>query len=506
MPSILVASLVLGLVAAAPNPNPIPQGFDFGVVDSAPEPTALGPPADKTIDAITYDRTSAVAAASSQVLATAVPSAKVKRTDDAPVCPTEEQPAGSGVLTRNPDTAAAFRDNQAYSVAANSAPAPAGYSKAFTDLKASIEQIGYLGLRTVDSYDPALCAEHCDPEHGCVAFNLYFERDPSFDTDPNSCPNPPSTTNVKCTLYGFPVASGGATNKGQWRDGFAVAIAGSNGYNRKPLTSPDIDKYDGPTELQCAINAPLDPDTGKNTHVGSTAFKTTFDPSQCAAACNTHNNYHLSHRNPADGTYPPCNFFNSYVLYKNGVPESLVCSMYSRAWDESYAVNCGQWRGHDEYTVGQSASYALQDRLPGACEAPKTWDGTACVEGAAPPGANPGCKGATCRTFKQCSSDTDCVCVTSAEGPGYCVPGSTPCANPSCETSADCGTGMVCAVDTCCGRPVCAPVANVCENPMRKLMRMARGLAVRAEEGEDTLAGAWDEDAGSVVPHLEADA
>ncbi|KAI7137411.1 hypothetical protein KC317_g16749, partial [Hortaea werneckii] len=176
MPSILVASLLLGLVAAAPNPNPIPQGFDFGVVDSAPEPTALGPPADKTIDAVTYDRTSAVAAASSQVLATAVPSAKVKRTDDSLVCPTEKQPTGAGVLTRNPDSAAAFRDNRAYSVAANSAPAPAGYSKAFTDLKASIEQIGYLGLRTVDSYDPALCAEHCDPEHGCVAFNLYFER------------------------------------------------------------------------------------------------------------------------------------------------------------------------------------------------------------------------------------------------------------------------------------------------------------------------------------------
>ncbi|RMY43880.1 hypothetical protein D0865_10942 [Hortaea werneckii] len=471
MHSILAVSLFLGVAVAAPNPNPLPQDFDFAMVDSVPEPTALGPPVDKTIDAVTYDRTSAVAAASYQVLATAVPSAKVKRTDGAPMCQTAEQPAG----------------------------------KAFTDLKASIEQIGYLGLRTVDSYDPALCAEHCDPKHGCVAFNLYFERDPSFATDPKSCPNPPSTTNIKCTLYGFPIASGGATNKGQWRDGFEVAIAGSNGYNRKPLTSPGIDKYDGPTELQCAINAPLDPATGKNTHVGSTAFKTTFDPAQCAAACNTHNIYHLSHRNPNDGSYPLCNFFNSYVLYKNGVPESLVCSMYSRSWDESYADNCGQWRGHDQYTVGQSASYALRERLPGACEAPKTWNGTACVEGAAaPPGANAGCKGAKCGTFKSCSSDLDCICVTSAEGPGYCVPGSTRCSNPSCQKSADCGTGMVCAVDTCCGRPVCGPVANVCQNPRRKLMRMARGLAVRAEEGEDTFAGAWDEDAGSVVPHLEA--
>lgn len=94
MHSILAASLVLGVVIAAPNPNPLPQGFDFAMVDSVPEPTALGPPVDKTIDAVTYDRTSAVAAASSQVLATAVPSAKVKRTDGAPMCPTAEQPAG----------------------------------------------------------------------------------------------------------------------------------------------------------------------------------------------------------------------------------------------------------------------------------------------------------------------------------------------------------------------------------------------------------------------------
>lgn len=246
------------------------------------------------------------------------------------------------------------RENEVYALAANGATAPGGYTEAFKNLKASVEQIGYLGVRTIKSYDPQLCAAQCDPGQGCLAFNIYFKREPSFDTNSGSCSNPPSTTNIKCTLYGFPVSAEAATNKGSFLNRFEVATAGSNGYTRSPILSPRPNggDYNSPTELQCAINAPLDPETRKNTHVGTAAFKTAFDPAQCAAACNTHNQYHTSRPNAEDGTYPACNFFNSYVLYKNNVPESLVCTMYSRSWDESLAVNCGQWRGQDHYTIG----------------------------------------------------------------------------------------------------------------------------------------------------------
>ncbi len=76
----------------------------------------------------------------------------------------------------------------------------------------------------------------------------------------------------------------------------------------------------------------------------------------------------------------------------------------------------------------------------------------------------PGCTAATCSTFIPCSSsDSDCVCGSIAEGGGFCVPGSTPCAGlPVCTTSADCAAGSICLVDTCCGAGVCIPAALEC--------------------------------------------
>ncbi|KAI7697068.1 hypothetical protein KC353_g17195, partial [Hortaea werneckii] len=152
MHSVLLNSLLFGLAVAAP--NPLPQGIDFGAVDAAPMPTALGPQPEKTVDVVTYDSTSAAAAASSQVLATASASANVKRTDDDSdgddaACDTEKLEVGKGELTRNPDTAAAFHDNDHYAQAAKAAKAPSGYKEAFNNLQSSVEMIGYHGLRTI---------------------------------------------------------------------------------------------------------------------------------------------------------------------------------------------------------------------------------------------------------------------------------------------------------------------------------------------------------------------
>ena len=86
-----------------------------------------------------------------------------------------------------------------------------------------------MGLYTLTSFDTLSCASRCDQASGCQAFNVYVERDPSVDPNAQNCPNPPSTINYKCTLWGAPVAAGEATNYGQWRDSFQVLIAGSNG-------------------------------------------------------------------------------------------------------------------------------------------------------------------------------------------------------------------------------------------------------------------------------------
>lgn len=112
---------------------------------------------------------------------------------------------------------------------ANNAPTPYGYASGFTNLGASLQASNYMGLWTLTSYDTVACASKCDQASGCAAFNVYVERDPTLNVNAASCPNPPSTTNYKCTLWGAPVSSAEATNSGQNQDSFEIVIAGSNG-------------------------------------------------------------------------------------------------------------------------------------------------------------------------------------------------------------------------------------------------------------------------------------
>jgi hypothetical protein len=98
-----------------------------------------------------------------------------------------------------------------------------------------------MGLWTLTSFDTLQCASLCDQNSGCVAFNMYIERDPSLDANATNCPNPPSTTNFKCTLWGAPVSASEVTNLGQWRDSFEVVMTGSNGTQCLPFAPLPID-------------------------------------------------------------------------------------------------------------------------------------------------------------------------------------------------------------------------------------------------------------------------
>ena len=106
---------------------------------------------------------------------------------------------------------------------------PDGYGVSFTNQHGSLSASNYMGLTTLNSFDTLSCASLCDQADGCQAFNMYAERDPSKNPDAQQCPNPASTTNFKCTLWGSPVSQSQATNTGQYRDSFHVVIAASNG-------------------------------------------------------------------------------------------------------------------------------------------------------------------------------------------------------------------------------------------------------------------------------------
>ncbi|KEQ59146.1 uncharacterized protein M437DRAFT_57857 [Aureobasidium melanogenum CBS 110374] len=342
MRSFVLASLA-GLAVAAPAAMP-QDSFDWDIIDAAVEPSPTGAPMGVVSSTSSLDIT-AINAAATSAASSAYSEALANPRDG--TC--ASQPSGSGPKT-TPDTAAAFSANTIYNSTALAAGTPPGYSVAFGPNQGATSASVYLGYYTLTSYDPYKCQEYCDQATNCYAFNIYYERDPSKDPNAVNCPNPASTVNIKCSLWGSQIDATTATNNGQWRDNFQVVIAGSMGFN-KLADPPACASFNAPTELAGAIQAP-------SGYMGSRYYPGAYDPSQCASACIATNQY--SHKHPrSDGTYDPCNFFNSYVLSKNGAPQGTYCSMYTSTWGKSLSTNYGQYRGSDRYTVGQSYGWTL---------------------------------------------------------------------------------------------------------------------------------------------------
>jgi hypothetical protein len=88
-----------------------------------------------------------------------------------------------------------------YSDYAKDADAPSNYSKAFENLNATVNHESYIGVHTIYAYEPSVCANWCNLNSYCKAFNIYVSRDPSRDPGPG-CANPPATANFKvCNSY-----------------------------------------------------------------------------------------------------------------------------------------------------------------------------------------------------------------------------------------------------------------------------------------------------------------
>jgi hypothetical protein len=85
------------------------------------------------------------------------------------------------------------------------------------------------------------------------------------------------------------------------------------------------------------------------------------------------------------------------------------------------------------------------------------------------------CAGGACGNLPRCAANNpDCLCFTTPEGAGACIPGSTPCAGlQACTSSASCPPGYGCAVTSCCGGGgVCGPL---CSDVTPSGLRAARG-------------------------------
>jgi len=161
---------------------------------------------------------------------------------------------------------------------------------------------------------------------------------------------------IKCVYWGGPVDAKTAVNAGQWRRDFRVVIAGSNGYTNDAIAVPD--GYTGPAVLgNAAINAPLDCNKA-NTYMGVKIFtEGAFDAGRCAAACTSQSEYNIAHP-PKNAPPMTCQFFNTYVLYKNKAPVGQYCSLYNETWSPSFAVNRGETRGTDKYTINYSYAFS----------------------------------------------------------------------------------------------------------------------------------------------------
>lgn len=74
------------------------------------------------------------------------------------------------------------------------------------------------------------------------------------------------------------------------------------------------------------------------------------------------------------------------------------------------------------------------------------------------------CAGSSCGSLPRCSATLpDCLCFSTPEGTGACIPGSTPCAGLTrCTSSTQCPPGFGCAATSCCGgnTGVCGPLCS----------------------------------------------
>lgn len=182
-----------------------------------------------------------------------------------------------------------------------------------------------------------------------------FERDPVVNPG-NSCPNPSSTTTIKCVFWGSSINEDLALNIGETRVNFSVVITGSNYYIKQPSRHnlTDLGFYgprgDAGTDTIFPSHVLYEPTDGYPTLIGSYRGYYAhgpggpgYDPSDCAKRCNAltlyNSMYNVNATPYTNGAYPKCNMFTIFEdSTVASVPFSTVCSFFSTSWDSKYST------------------------------------------------------------------------------------------------------------------------------------------------------------------------
>ncbi|KAK4541626.1 hypothetical protein LTR36_007770 [Oleoguttula mirabilis] len=267
-----------------------------------------------------------------------------KRTACAP------QATMSNFYNVNVNNYSAFKADATISSVANAAATPSGYFQNFQNLPGASNAYAYLGYSVISTgYDVNSCATKCTAKSGCLAFNIYFERDPTVAPG-TGCTNPAAFANIKCSFWGSALDGTTANNYGQWQSSFEVGIAGSNGYTSYEVGGP-IDGWSTPQSLNnSAMNAPLRDCAGAWTYMGYTLFQSgPFDPRLCSAACNAQTAYDMAHP-PSAGQPAKCAAFGTYLLTMTNKTgsylEGQMCTLYTSNWDKDGSDFCTSYIGY----------------------------------------------------------------------------------------------------------------------------------------------------------------
>ncbi|KAI4856406.1 hypothetical protein E4T45_02131 [Aureobasidium sp. EXF-8846] len=372
-------SLILPAFCSIVSGLPSPQNLNFNLIDAAPDPI-VSQSFGLTQQLVSYDSTAIFAEATAAATSVSIAvsdvlsgTAIVSQSEATPTLINNDErdldaraactplPTGVADYALSLDTAFDFRSNGSWASMASQAPVPSGYVNTVLNAAGANRAYGFLGYYNLPSYDSSACAAKCSTTIGCMAFNIYFERDPSLDPGAGTtgCADPSSVVYAKCALWGGELTTGNAVYTGTTVNQFEIAVAGSNAYQNNSLTTPAGYTLNGAYN-NASINAPFDI-LGSNTFLGSTIFtKGPFNIQICADFCSAQTRYNFAH--PAkDGTPPKaCSFFNTYILYKNSAstPQGQYCTLYSEVWDDSYARPADQWRGSDHYFVGYSYTFS----------------------------------------------------------------------------------------------------------------------------------------------------
>ncbi|EHL00452.1 hypothetical protein M7I_3535 [Glarea lozoyensis 74030] len=413
--SIVLAGFV-AVVSASPAAELVRrQNIDFAAVNAAPAPQFVGPPVTATSQNIDYNTAAVTAsgAAAATAIASSAAKAAEKRsveveltkrtfcfwpfscgsggssegstpkpvtttskvdskptsTTSVPVAIATYDPAlecaaqGDGYGPKpDPDTPEAFLAYQPFHDEAQGAKVPSGYTSTFTDLNAAVNANTYLGLITLQSYDVAGCASLCDNKDLCTAFNIYFERDPSVNPAAQ-CANPPSITNYKCTLWGSGVTKEAAVNDGQYRTDFHVVITGSNGYSKVETTTPVTPPgWQEPTKCGNGHVGHNHPTTCIGTHF----YPGPYNPLLCASYAVAQNAINVKANLISTvlswfGFNPyKVNFFNSYMLKKDGKPLGTYCSIYAQKYSSAQASYDPGFQGGFTWSIESSWSWSIK--------------------------------------------------------------------------------------------------------------------------------------------------